>query len=164
MLSPACSIYAISSSSSASGWYSGSSSPREAERSTGLLNRTRKLETKDTVFEGAGQPMYHRPMTTGATHWFAAQLKPNGLRSAEQRVDLDAIQCESCHGPAAGHPREVKKLVIDSSREQCLRCHALLEYPNSRRGMMKGIDPDKHKSKFECKKCHDPHNPNLEDR
>ena len=39
------------------------------------------------------------------------------------------IECESCHGPAAGHPREVKKLVIDRSREQCLRCHALLDYP-----------------------------------
>ena len=74
------------------------------------------------------------------------------------------IQCENCHGPGAGHPREVKKPVIDNSREQCLRCHALLEYPNSRRGMMKGIDPDRHMRKFECKKCHDPHNPNLEDR
>ena len=30
--------------------------------------------------------MYHRPLTTGATHWFAAQLKPNGLRSAEQNL------------------------------------------------------------------------------
>lgn len=86
----------------------------------------------------------------------------NSLSIVESRHKK--IQCENCHGPGAGHPREVKKLVIDTSREQCLRCHALLEYPNSRRGMMKGIDPDRHMRKFECKKCHDPHNPNLEDR
>lgn len=74
------------------------------------------------------------------------------------------IQCENCHGPAAGHPKTVKKLVVDTSRDLCLRCHALLEYPNSKRGMMKGVVSEKHKKKFECTKCHNPHNPDLEDR
>ena len=38
-----------------------------------------------------------------------------------------AIQCENCHGPGIGHPEENQKLPIDRTREQCLRCHALLE-------------------------------------
>jgi predicted CXXCH cytochrome family protein len=73
------------------------------------------------------------------------------------------IQCENCHGPAAGHPRKVKKLEIDTSRGLCLRCHSKLDYPNSNRGMLKGVISEKHKRKVECSKCHNPHNPNLED-
>lgn len=70
-----------------------------------------------------------------------------------------AIQCENCHGPAAGHPDEIEKLVIDTSRELCLRCHASLDYPNSSRSLIPNIDGERHKRNRECSKCHNPHNP-----
>lgn len=69
------------------------------------------------------------------------------------------IQCENCHGPAAGHPDEVETLVVDNSREQCLRCHSRLDYPNTNRASLPSINAKRHKRKRECSKCHDPHNP-----
>ena len=74
------------------------------------------------------------------------------------------IQCESCHGPGAGHPKEVKKLSINASRDHCLRCHQYLAYPSSQRSQLPGVDGEKHMKRFECRKCHDPHHPDLEDR
>lgn len=73
------------------------------------------------------------------------------------------VQCENCHGPGIDHPKRVKKLVVDNSRELCLRCHGKLEYPNSKRGEMPSVDGDRHMRKRECSKCHDPHHPDLED-
>jgi hypothetical protein len=75
-----------------------------------------------------------------------------------------AIECENCHGPGVDHPKKVKKLVVDGSRDQCLRCHQRLDYPSSQRGELPGVDGAKHKKKFECRKCHNPHHPDLEDR
>jgi len=74
------------------------------------------------------------------------------------------IQCENCHGPGVDHPKKIKKLPIDGSRERCLRCHQRLEYPSSHRNDLPGIDGETHKKKFECRKCHDPHSPDLEDK
>lgn len=74
-----------------------------------------------------------------------------------------AIQCENCHGPGAGHPEELAKLPIDTSREQCLRCHSLLEYPNNARNSVPGVDPARHKRNRDCSKCHNPHNPEEDD-
>ena len=73
------------------------------------------------------------------------------------------MQCENCHGPGAGHPKTVKKLPINSSRELCLRCHHKLEYPSSQRGALPGVDGATHGKTRECRKCHNPHQPNLED-
>ncbi len=72
------------------------------------------------------------------------------------------IQCENCHGPAIDHPENPQKLDIDRSREQCLRCHSFLPYPQSNRFNIRGIDPDKHNSGIECVMCHNPHKPSLE--
>lgn len=69
------------------------------------------------------------------------------------------IQCENCHGPAAEHPSDPPKLVIDKSRAQCLRCHFPLPYPTSDRANIRGVDPDKHNPDVECSSCHNPHNP-----
>ncbi|MEW6427603.1 MAG: cytochrome c3 family protein [Thermodesulfobacteriota bacterium] len=74
-----------------------------------------------------------------------------------------AIECENCHGPAIDHPDNPEKLVIDRSRELCLRCHARLAYPNTLRGGIKGIDPAEHNAGEECAGCHNPHHPNLEE-
>ena len=69
------------------------------------------------------------------------------------------IQCENCHGPAIGHPDDPPKLVLDKSREHCLRCHFPLPYSSSNRSKIKGIDPLKHNPDMECSACHNPHNP-----
>ena len=69
------------------------------------------------------------------------------------------IQCENCHGPAVDHPSTVPKLVVDTSREQCLRCHATLPYAASGRTVIKGIDPDNHNPGIACANCHNPHQP-----
>ena len=70
-----------------------------------------------------------------------------------------SIQCENCHGPGVNHPATVPKLVIDTSRGLCLRCHASLGYPNSDRGAMPSVVDSEHMGQVECSKCHDPHNP-----
>jgi predicted CXXCH cytochrome family protein len=71
------------------------------------------------------------------------------------------IQCENCHGPAVGHPADPPKLAIDTTRELCLRCHALLPYAASGRAVIKGIDPTSHNPGIECVQCHNPHKANL---
>ena len=72
------------------------------------------------------------------------------------------LQCENCHGPAMDHPDTPAVLAIDRSRELCLRCHALLPYPTSLRGALKGIDPASHYPEALCSECHNPHKPDLE--
>jgi predicted CXXCH cytochrome family protein len=67
------------------------------------------------------------------------------------------IECENCHGPALSHPTDPPKLVLDRSRELCLRCHARLFYPNSQRSQIKGINPEQHNPELECVLCHNPH-------
>lgn len=67
------------------------------------------------------------------------------------------VECENCHGPALDHPSDPQKLLIDRGRELCLRCHAALPYPTSKRAEIKGIDPDAHNPGLECSGCHDPH-------
>jgi predicted CXXCH cytochrome family protein len=67
------------------------------------------------------------------------------------------INCENCHGPALSHPAAPLKLVLEKSRELCLRCHTRLFYPNSQRFQIKGIDPDKHNPGLLCVLCHKPH-------
>lgn len=74
------------------------------------------------------------------------------------------MQCENCHGPGIGHPRKIEKLPVDRSRDLCLRCHQYLPYPSSQRSALPGIDGKKHKKRHECRRCHDPHHPDLEDR
>lgn len=73
------------------------------------------------------------------------------------------IPCENCHGAAFDHPEDPPKLVIDRSRDLCLRCHAQLYTPSSGRSAIPGIDPDGHNTDFDCSECHDPHNPSLEE-
>ena len=73
------------------------------------------------------------------------------------------LQCENCHGPALDHPEEPEALVIDTSRELCLRCHAYLPYPSSQRAEIPGIEPDDHNPDTDCSECHNPHKPDLEE-
>ena len=73
------------------------------------------------------------------------------------------IECENCHGPGVGHPKTVKKLPIDTSREQCLRCHEYLAYPSSQRMTLPSVVGEKHRPRRECRACHNPHHPDRED-
>jgi hypothetical protein len=74
------------------------------------------------------------------------------------------IQCENCHGPARAHPTDPQKLPINLTREQCLRCHARLDYPSSGRANIKSVELHAHNLvAFECVTCHNPHNPTGSD-
>ncbi|MDF1581482.1 MAG: cytochrome c3 family protein [Desulfuromonadales bacterium] len=73
------------------------------------------------------------------------------------------IPCEDCHGAAFNHPESPEKLVIDRSRNLCMRCHVQLTMPSSQRNDLPGIDPQQHNVGMECADCHNPHNPSLED-
>lgn len=81
--------------------------------------------------------------------------------SSVMRSSHAIIECENCHGPAIEHPVEPAKLVIDRSRELCLRCHTYLPYRTSNRSNIKGINPDTHNPGIECSMCHNPHDPQL---
>ena len=72
------------------------------------------------------------------------------------------IICENCHGPGAGHPDEIESLPINTSRDHCLRCHALLDYPNNGRAAVPGIDDATHMKGKACVQCHNPHHPREE--
>lgn len=76
------------------------------------------------------------------------------------------IQCENCHGAAIDHPENPQKLVIDRSRELCLRCHSYLPYrPSEYKEFQKRaiklmmVNPDEHYpgDNMQCISCHDPH-------
>jgi ribosomal protein L37AE/L43A len=69
------------------------------------------------------------------------------------------VECENCHGPAAGHPDGIASLPLNTTRAMCLRCHAKLELPNSDRGDLLGIIDRRHRRKKECTECHNPHDP-----
>jgi predicted CXXCH cytochrome family protein len=71
------------------------------------------------------------------------------------------IQCENCHGPAIDHPVEPPKLVINRSRDLCIRCHSWLPYKASGRYDIPGINPDEHYPDTECASCHNPHSPMI---
>ena len=69
------------------------------------------------------------------------------------------IQCENCHGPGKDHPEteDPATMLIDRSRLLCLRCHADLQYANTSRADIPGIDPNEHNTESQCVECHDPH-------
>jgi predicted CXXCH cytochrome family protein len=67
------------------------------------------------------------------------------------------IQCENCHGPAGDHPADPPKLVVDKSRDLCLRCHAPLPYASSARSQIKSMIPDLDSPDTACVTCHNPH-------
>lgn len=73
------------------------------------------------------------------------------------------IPCENCHGAAFDHPEQPPKLVLDRSRELCLRCHSRLYMPSSDRSTIPGIDPEQHNGGSPCVDCHNPHRPSLEE-
>lgn len=113
---------------------------------------------------------YHR--LSNIDEWKAFTVKYQGSESCADCHEENSqdhmsskhrnIQCENCHGPALEHPDNPETLVIERSRELCLRCHAKLDYPNTDRGALRGIDPASHNPEAVCSECHNPHKPDLE--
>ena len=70
------------------------------------------------------------------------------------------IECESCHGPAFGHPDDIEYLPLNTERALCLRCHAELDHPESAaRSYVPAIVDRRHRRRRECASCHNPHDP-----
>ena len=79
---------------------------------------------------------------------------------ANRRGPHKRIECENCHGPAAGHPDQIEFLPLNRERAMCLRCHADLDYPaTTARSEMPLIVDRRHKRRRECVECHNPHDP-----
>ncbi len=114
---------------------------------------------------------FHRQ--SAINDWLVVPVKYKGKESCNECHDdkyaenLESrhrlLECENCHGPALEHPENPERLVIDLSRDLCLRCHSKLDYPNSPRGALPGIDPAEHNAGLACSECHNPHRPDLED-
>jgi len=111
--------------------------------------------------------MYGWYRTENVEEWKAVKVKYQGkeyckdCHGEQGRQILSSrhkiIECENCHGPALEHPAEPTKLLIDRTRELCLRCHTHLLYPTSKRSEITGIDPEEHNPSEECAGCHNPH-------
>ena len=70
----------------------------------------------------------------------------------------EAIRCEACHGPLAGHaadPTE-KKAVRPDPRVLCARCHAANV---ARPARFPQVDVAEHAGQEACTTCHTAHNP-----
>lgn len=108
------------------------------------------------------QPVKYRDTGKQKMHEYCGECHGNVVKVRTE--DLHGIiPCENCHGPALNHPEAPEKLTIDRSRELCLRCHTNLPYTTSERKRIPGIDPKGHNPGVQCVKCHNPHNPRLED-
>ena len=80
--------------------------------------------------------------------------------AATQDERFHDVQCESCHGPAFGHPDDFEYLPLNKERALCMRCHSALEYPESTaRSNLPAIFDRRHKRGRECVSCHNPHDP-----
>ncbi len=66
------------------------------------------------------------------------------------------VNCETCHGPALGHPTDRKMPIPEDAVKLCTLCHeAMPERPSSQ----PQINVAKHAKGRQCVICHDPHEP-----
>lgn len=117
---------------------------------------------KSNVDEWMAQPVKYRDTGKTKMHEYCGECHSEEVDVRTEDLH-GTIACENCHGPALNHPEEPEKLVIDRSRETCLRCHTDLPYTTSERKRIPGIDPNEHNPGSECVECHNPHNPRLEE-
>ena len=117
---------------------------------------------KSNEQEWKNQPVKYRDTGKQKMHEYCGECHGDEVQIRTE--DLHGIiPCENCHGPALNHPEEPETLLIDRSREVCLRCHTDLPYTTSERKRIPGIQPEEHNPGEACVDCHDPHNPRLED-
>lgn len=137
----------------------------------GLIFLVRPLIVPSDFGVGERGFMYSYHRKSNVDEWKAFKVKYQGKEYCkdchEDKYNSNMsskhkfIQCENCHGPAIDHPENPEKLVIDRSRELCIRCHSYLPYPSSMRANIKGINPSEHNPESECSICHDSHKPDL---
>lgn len=70
----------------------------------------------------------------------------------------EAIRCEACHGPLAGHAEDPteKKAARPDPKVLCARCHAVNV---ARPAWFSQVDPAEHSGGEACTTCHAAHNP-----
>jgi len=139
----------------------------------GLLPVTRTFILPSFAAVG-GDVMYQWHRTDNEAEWQSVETQYQGREycmdchpGQYERITASRhalIQCENCHGPAAKHPVNPFKLVIDQRRELCLRCHSSLPYrPAEYSELPEGTipfkmqNPDEHNKGIECVSCHDVH-------
>ena len=91
------------------------------------------LHRKGNESEWKAVPAKFQPVST------CAGCHPENAASLAQSPHA-VINCQNCHCPAGEHPTTPPKLPINRDRALCLRCHTKLNYPDTPRGAMKGID------------------------
>lgn len=69
-----------------------------------------------------------------------------------------ALQCETCHGAAAGHPDSLPMEKITDTRQLCPLCHeAMVGRPSAQ----PQVDVASHAGEEQCNICHNPHSPRI---
>jgi cytochrome c553 len=105
----------------------------------------------DSVAElAAGKPVLQTAAYCQACH---------GERHAQwSAASHKTVACETCHGPAEGHPQKGKLPIPADTRKLCSLCHErMAERPRTQ----PQVDPAQHGAGQQCATCHDPHAPKL---
>jgi cytochrome c553 len=72
--------------------------------------------------------------------------------------DHKSVTCETCHGPAQGHPQQGKLPIPADPRMLCTLCHeAMAERPRTQPQIVVA----QHAGEQACSVCHNPHAPKL---
>ncbi len=66
------------------------------------------------------------------------------------------VNCETCHGPALGHPKDRKMPIPEDSVKLCTLCHEAMP---ARPDTQPQINVAKHAKGRQCVLCHNPHEP-----
>jgi len=72
------------------------------------------------------------------------------------------VQCEVCHGTAAGHPDQKRLDVPTDTVQLCTLCHeAMPSRPDTQPQIVVNQHPYPHEQSIACTTCHNPHSPSL---
>jgi cytochrome c553 len=105
----------------------------------------------DSVAEiAAGKPVLQTAAYCQACH---------GERHAQwSAASHKTVACETCHGPAEGHPQKGKLPIPADTRKLCALCHERM--PERPRAQPQ-VDLAQHGAGQQCAACHNPHAPKL---
>jgi len=68
------------------------------------------------------------------------------------------VICEVCHGPAQGHPQDVKMTIPADAVKLCTQCHEAMP---GRPKTQPQIQVAEHSGGQQCTVCHNPHSPKI---
>lgn len=86
-------------------------------------------------------------------------------RTADWQAGTHAVvQCEVCHGPYLGCPENSKAMIPSDTIRLCSTCHeAMPARPASQPQIVFAEHPFPDEEKPQCKTCHNPHAPTVEE-